>query len=453
MSKCCKKFAASMFLLCILTNAQTAHGASVSDYDSVQAAIDANPGGVIDLGTGVHAIDRKLHINKDNTVLVGYATIVSSNPDEPIVEVEHAEDVRIVNLTLTRTEDTQDCQSNGIFVYDAERVTLEGVRVLENRSRSAAIELRETINCTVSNSEVRNYKCIAIDDRMDSPLHGYAFRAIDGTGVMVRDSRGARITDNRILEYRYTATRENKKDFDLGVVVQKADKKLELMPDSVWKEDRVQNWHQGSGIVITSPETTSHVLVAGNSLENVAQGFDIHADHVICTDNIIDHAMIGIKATHGAVNLMISNNHISHVDLWGILLNPGASSHDGRPETEGGPRRKPNVDGGTIVSANIITEYGEGNEFWNWGGSDAIRIADGQLAENPPLRDVIFDSNIVYNSRRDEGRPARYNFAVAIQSWSSGESANMPRNIRFTNNIFHPGKEGVSNVPLEQFSE
>jgi hypothetical protein len=71
------------------------------------------------------------------------------------------------------------------------------------------------------------------------------------------------------------------------------------------------------------------------------------------------------------------------------------------------------------------------------------------LRENPPLRDVVVSGNMVYNTGRDTGEEARYRYAVWIGSWHSGESPNLPENVVFNGNVFHPGREGVSNVPLE----
>jgi hypothetical protein len=114
--------------------------------------------------------------------------------------------------------------------------------------------------------------------------------------------------------------------------------------------------------------------------------------------------MIGIKATHGCRNLLISGNMVTGADLWGILFNPGALSHYIESATGDQPARPANVDAGTIVANNIVSDYGYGNEYWNWGGASetaggsfAIALFEGQLEENPPLRDILFTGNIVYD--------------------------------------------------------
>lgn len=132
--------------------------------------------------------------------------------------------------------------------------------------------------------------------------------------------------------------------------------------------------------------------------------------------------MVGIKATHGCRNLIIKGNLVRRADLWGILLNPGAASHTVTDPTDTEPVKPSNVDAGTILSGNIITDYGYGHEYWNWGGraedcpgSYAIALFEGQLDTNPPLRAMLVTGNIVYNTGRD-GKPQketpRYRYAV-----------------------------------------
>jgi hypothetical protein len=227
----------------------------------------------------------------------------------------------------------------------------------------------------------------------------------------------------------------------------------------------VNNWHQGSAIVVTSPEKTRHTIIRGNTIENAAQGIDLHCDYVVCTGNVVNHGMMGIKATHGSRHLIISNNLLTHIDLWGILLNPGAASHRAEPARGNQPARPANVDGGTIVANNIITDYGYGHEYWNWGGASddggssyAIAIYEGQLDSNPPLRAVLIQGNIVYDTGRDgvivDGKPKvlppRYRYAVYVGGWDSRaeRGPSSPKNIRFSNNLLHPGTQGVTNIPL-----
>jgi hypothetical protein len=47
---------------------------------------------------------------------------------------------------------------------------------------------------------ILDYKTITIDDRMKNDLYRYAFRAIDGHGIIVSHCTGTRLIRNRIIE-------------------------------------------------------------------------------------------------------------------------------------------------------------------------------------------------------------------------------------------------------------
>ena len=219
-------------------------------------------------------------------------------------------------------------------------------------------------------------------------------------------------------------------------------------------------------ILILTPLIThaASILSVGNYLQNCAQGIDIHSDRVVCSDNIVDHGMMGVKMTHGSRNIIVSVNLLTHIDLWGILINPGAASEHGVKGTEDAPAKASNHDSGIIISNNQITDYGYGHEYWNWGGlhkdtgsSFPIALLGKQLKENPVISDVLIQGNIVYNVARDgivldevlTKESPRYRFALYVEGKSN--SPHFPRNVRVINNIFHPGKEGVCNHDLGMF--
>ena len=196
----------------------------------------------------------------------------------------------------------------------------------------------------------------------------------------------------------------------------------------------------------------------GNYLENCAQGFDVHGDNSIIANNTVYCGMIGVKLTHGSRNIVVDGNMLRRIDLWGILLNPGTGSYYAQDATDSEPAKEANVDGGTIISNNLITEYGFGNEYWNWGGSYAIALYEAQKDDEPPLRDVLIDGNLVYDVGRrphPAGRQGRRGGA-ALPVYgvyrhlgrALEDSTTLPRDIVFGHNIFQPGSAGVSNVPL-----
>lgn len=449
-------------LICALLAAvacRPAHAVDAAGYASVQAAIDANPGRAIEV-TRDTTLQARLRIATHGTSLYGRATLTQENPAEPILEIEHAADVRVDGLVLTRhaldptDENLGRNKAAGLLINDARRVTISGVTLRDAAARDAAIEIRESDSVTVRDCLVLNYQCLAVDDRTESPLYGYAFRCIDGTGILVNNATGVAISGNRIVEERWLPTRENKDSLRLGELCPgRAPQNPGKLGEGAVRAGRVNNWHQGSAIVVTGPEKTRQIIVQGNQIRNCAQGIDVHADEVLIAGNTVDRGMMGVKATHGARNLIIKDNLLSHIDLWGILLNPGAASHGADAE------RRANVDGGTIIAHNIISDYGRGHGYWNWGGqspeangSYAIALYDGQLPENPPLRDVLVQGNVVYDSGRDAAppEPPRHRYAIFVGSWSGPieKSVNAPQGVVFRDNLLHPGVAGVSNVPL-----
>lgn len=427
---------------------------SAADYPSIQAAIDANPGAMILIPEGEHRISEDLRITTDRTGLYGFGTIVQENPERAVLRIEGAAGVRIRDVTLTRAEGRQDATESGVMLRDCRGAVLDGVRVLKCKARQAAIDLSNCRDCAVRDCEVIDYKRIAVDDRTDSPHYGYAFHCIDGTGIAVSRCRNVAIQDNVVADYDLPPIPEIKEKHRLGTLTEgrKPTNPGPLGAGAV-QSGYVNNWHQGSAVIVTASDFAT---VTGNRLENAAQGFDIHSDHVVCANNSINGAMIGVKATHGSRNLVIANNMISRVDLWGVLLNPGTGSH----HAGGAPVREANVDGGTVVTGNIVTDFGYGNEYWNWGprGSFAIALFEGQEDTEPPLRDVLIVHNIVYNTGRDtvikDGQPVeeppRYRYALYIGPWNSeaAPGPTFPQNVVVKDNILHPGTDGVSNVEL-----
>ncbi len=433
---------------------------TATDGASLQAVIDAHPGRMIFLPDGDYVVHETVRISTDGTGLYGFGRIVQENPDAHVLEIEHAANVRIENITLTRAKGKRDATGHGVLCSDVRGVVLRGLRVVDCRSRSAAIALREATNGTIEQCEVINYKRIAVDDRTEDPVHwGYAFNAIDGTGIEVKSSTGTVIRDNRVVEENLRPTPEVKERFNLGALTKGAKPSTQgKFAAAAFANQYVSNWHQGSAILV-SGSGVHHTIVSGNYLQHCAQGIDLHSDNVVVTNNVVDHGMIGIKGTHGCRNLVIANNLLTHIDMWGIVLNPGQASHYAEEATKETPARGQNVDAGTIIANNIITDYGYGEEFWNYGGgSYAMAFFEGQLDTNPPLTDVIIQGNMVYNTGKDghvEGdkivkEGPRYRYAVYVGPWGeeNDPGPTFPRQLHFQGNLFHPGSEGVSNVPL-----
>ncbi len=419
-------------------------GPSARDHPSIAEAIRANPGRMIHVPPGDYEIDEPLELRTDGSGLSGSGRIIQTNPDRPIVRVEGASGVRLRGLTLTRAEGRMDATAEAVIAISCDDLVVEGLRVIDNRTRTAAIELRECRRSQVRDCLVRNYQRISIDDRTDSANYGFAFRCIIGTGILVREAQGALIQGNRVVEERLIPTQEVKEQFELGRFVKKNPARGLLASQKDWDAEYTDNWMQGTAIHVGSPESTDFVQVLGNMIQNAGQGIDVHADHVIVGQNTIDDALIGMKAMHGSRHVLIVGNQFSKNTLWSIGLMPGAASHPGLPARDGQPAKAPNVDGGSIIANNIISDFGYGRSRWIWGGGDRgypIRFDRGQNADDPPLSDVVVQGNIVFDAGPES---PRYKYAVLIE-----QGPGAPRGLHFSNNILHPGTEGVSNVELE----
>ncbi len=430
------------FVAAILTATALRSGeVSVADYPTIHDAVKANPGRILHVPTGVYEIDRKIHLATDRSGLVGPGKIVQTNPESPIIEIEHATDVTLRDLTLTRADDKTNTPREGILAIDCRELRIENVRVLDNRTRDAAISLRECADARIKDCLVRNYMKIDIDDRTNSPLYGYAFHCIDGTGIAVRASTGTVIQGNRVVEENLLPTPENKVKFKLGSFVKKNPDKGSIIGQQTWDDEYVNNWHQGSAMIVTSPERSDRTQIVGNTIENAAQGIDLHCDHVIVSGNIVVNSFMGMKAMHGSRNVLIIGNQFIRNDLWSIGLMPGASSHAAGFEQSGVRNETANTDGGSIIANNIVSDFGRGDSHWIWGNDGVpFKFDTGQLPHNPPLENVVVTGNVLDDSKAD-GEPPLYRYAVVVPT---GKDA--PRNIRFSNNIFPPGHSGVANI-------
>jgi ribosomal protein L24 len=261
---------------------------------SLQETINANPGRPVEVPVGEVHIEQAIRISTPGSGLYGQGTIIQDNPEANIVEVYATSNVRIEGITVRRADGKEESFRHAIHVKDSERVELRNLRVVDNRSTAGTVFFENCQSSSLRDSAVVNYKRIGIDDRTASDLYGYAFNVIDGTGILVTGSRGISIQNNHVVERNIYPTKEIKEQYSLGQLTegQNPTKKGGLAPPG----DYANNWHQGSAVVVTSPEATSHVFIEGNLIENAAQGIDIHADSVTCSNNIIDHAFVGTKS-------------------------------------------------------------------------------------------------------------------------------------------------------------
>ncbi len=408
---------------------------SVAAYPSIQEALNANPNRMLFVPAGDYVITEKIRIRGERSGLFGPGRIIQQSADQPIIEIENATSAEIRDLTLTRSEGKMESLNEGVLASKCRDLVLENVRVIDNRSAAGAISVRESKDTRISRCLVRNYMRLSIDDRTANKDLGYAFNCTDGTGISVSYSTGTLIEGNRVIEDNFVPTPEIKAKHKLGDFVKKNAEKGAIIHQQMWDANYTDAWQQGSGIIVTAPEVSDLTRVIGNHIENAAQGLDIHSDHVIVSQNIIMNAFIGMKAMHGSRNVLITGNQFVRNSLWAIGLMPGAAAH---PATDDKPE---NADGGSIISNNIISDFGHGDAHWIWGDERSpIKFDTGQQPDDPPLTDVIIAGNFIHSM----GKP-RYKYAVIIPG---GPDA--PRGLHFSNNLFHPGAQGVCNTELPE---
>lgn len=433
-----------------------ARGPSVADYPSIQEAIRANPGRLVYVPAGDYEISAKIHIGRQGGGLFGPGRVRQCNPGQPILVVEGATDAQIRDLTLMRPDGKTDTLSEGILAIDCRNLVLENLQVIDNRTRTAAIELRGCYATQIRNCQVRNYQCVSVDDRTMDQNSGYAFKCLIGTGIAIKDSRATLVQGNRVIEQHLFPTPEAKQTHGLGDYTKKNPVRGRFAQQADWDRGYTDNWHQATGIHVACPKVTDCTQLLGNYVENSGQGFDIHADHVIVAQNIVKDTMVGMKAMHGSRNVLILGNQFLQNDLWSICLQPGAASHAASPASAGKPATEANVDGGSIVAHNIVSEFGFGHAHWMRAG-DAhgvpFRFECGQKETNPPLRDVIVQGNLVCDSGRDgvavDGQVKisgpRYTYAVHIATQGYAP----PEGLRFSGNLLHPGTKGTCNIEIK----
>lgn len=426
----------SLFLTsaALAADAPVAVEISAAAYPSIQAALTANPGKLVFVHAGDHVITEKLRIRGDRSGLCGPGRIIQQNPEQAIIEIENASGIEIRDVTLTRPEDKCDSYQEAIRAQNCRDLVIENVKALNNRTKSGVILVTDSSGTRISRCLVRNYMRVCVDNRTQGDVSGYSFRCTDGTGIMVRYCKGTLIEGNHVIEETYFPSKACREQYKLGDFVKKNPEKGPHLSQQAWDAGYTDNWRQGSAIQVTAPEVSDFTRLIGNQIENAAQGIDLHCDHVIVSNNIVNHAHIGMKAMHGSRNVLITGNQFIRNDLWAIGLMPGAAAH---PAQDGKPA---NADGGSIIANNLISDFGHGDAHWMWGKERSpFKFDAGQDPDDPPLTDVLIQGNLVHNPD-----PPRYIYDVIISTEPSG-----PRGLHFSNNVFPPGTRGVCNQEMK----
>jgi hypothetical protein len=449
----------AVWIACFALQASATPGEppSLIHYPTIQAAIDANPGRLIHVPPGEYRITAPIVLSNEGSGLFGEGTIIQTNDDADIIQVRGAAHIRIEGLTLLREQPKFFKTARAIWAEHSQFLQVRNVTVRGNRASPCTVLLAECDNATIEGCTIIDYKTITIDDRMNNDLYRYAFRAIDGHGIILRGCIAGRVLRNRIIENELRPTEAIMKKYDLGKIVNRATELGRLASYGV-KDNFVFIWHQGAGIGVHGANRTAFTLVDGNYVENAAQGMDLHSDFMIVTNNQVTNSYMGMKVFHGGRDVVISNNIFHQCGKYGILLRPGSESWEASAPVGAQPAREDNVERGFVIANNIITDMGYGDENWRLQNDDPtetspvpIKIGTGPLPANPRLSDIIIQGNLIYDHGRDkilvDGKPQvvppRYKWAI----WFDDEWR--AENVRMTGNIFHPGEKGVCNLPIQ----
>ena len=150
-----------------------------------------------------------------------------------------------------------ETSSEAILAIQCRDLVIDNVLLIDNRSPAPAISVRDSQDCRISHCLVRNYMRVWIDDRTQGDAWGYAFHCTDGTGIWVSQSTGTLIEANRIVEARLLPTPRSRAKHKLGEFAKKNAQKGTLISQETWDANYVDNWQQGSAIIVTAPEAAT----------------------------------------------------------------------------------------------------------------------------------------------------------------------------------------------------
>jgi polygalacturonase len=120
-----------------------------TDYPSLQAAIDANPGCTIYVPNGDHLLTETVMIKTSGTGLYGPGRLVMTDASKDIINVRDASDVTIRDIKLFRERGKHDGGRNGIFAASCDGLTIDGVSVFNNCGENAGLKIEHCKRLTV----------------------------------------------------------------------------------------------------------------------------------------------------------------------------------------------------------------------------------------------------------------------------------------------------------------
>ena len=127
-----------------------------TDYPSLQAAVDANPGRMIYVPNGDHLLTETVMIKTSGTGLCGPGRLVMTDASKDIINVRESNDVTIRDIRLFRERGKHEGGRNGIHAADCKDLTVDGIVVTNNCGENAGLKMERCTRLMVRNCLVRD---------------------------------------------------------------------------------------------------------------------------------------------------------------------------------------------------------------------------------------------------------------------------------------------------------
>ena len=253
-----------------------------------------------------------------------------------------------------------------VFATEARDLSLVDLKVVDNQTRTAAIELRNCVDGQIRDCLVQNYQRVDIDDRTGTPDQGFAFRCIIGTGILIRQCQGTLIRGNRVREDRLVATPEVKRRYGLGQNTRKTRPGGESPAGGTGTGERPTTGCRGRRSSRLAGDDGLCTQVIGNLVEQAGKASTSTPTTSSSSQNIVNDALIGMKAMHGSKRVIVTRESVPQEHALEHRHDARPASLPARPPGVTGRHAPANVDGGSIIAGNVISDFGLGQTQWIW---------------------------------------------------------------------------------------
>ena len=86
----------------------------MADYETIQAAVDANPGRAVYVPDGDYLLSKEISISADGSELYGPGRLIQQDPNAGVVRIHDTSNVKLSGLTLTRATGHEVAEREGL---------------------------------------------------------------------------------------------------------------------------------------------------------------------------------------------------------------------------------------------------------------------------------------------------------------------------------------------------